>query len=184
MKPLIALACIVAMALLMASCRSTKEAAGGTYLSSKVKVSLPLNGGTLSVSGNLKLVGGERMQLSLLMPILRTEVVRIEITPDGLLLVDRMGKQYIQASRAELRPLLPRRADFTHLEKLLLKAARKGRVSLDAADIGIPKLQNCKLTLSDFSNKPVTIHPFTPSAKYKRVELEELVAMLTGITIQ
>ena len=49
------------------------------------------------MNGTMKLVSGERMQLSLLMPILRSEVARLEITPDDVLVVDRMGKRYVQA---------------------------------------------------------------------------------------
>ena len=35
------------------------------------------------------------MQLSFLMPIIRTEVARMEVTPEEILLVDRMGKRYV-----------------------------------------------------------------------------------------
>ena len=41
----------------------------------------------------------KRQQISLLMPILRTEVARVEVTPDGVLLVDRMNKRFVRATK-------------------------------------------------------------------------------------
>ncbi|KAA5430790.1 DUF4292 domain-containing protein, partial [Bacteroides cellulosilyticus] len=87
------------------------------FLSSKVQLTIPNKGGTITVNGTMKLVSGERMQLSLLMPILRSEVARLEITPDDVLVVDRMGKRYVQATRKELKDVLPKKADFADLEK-------------------------------------------------------------------
>ena len=43
------------------------------------------------------------MQLSFLMPIIRTEVARMEVTPEEILLVDRMGKRYVRATRKEFQ---------------------------------------------------------------------------------
>ena len=60
------------------------------------------------------------------MPILRTEIARIDLTPDEILLVDRMGRRYVQASRKELKSMLPKKATFARLEKLLYEAARPG----------------------------------------------------------
>lgn len=91
------------------------------FLSSKVQLTIPNKGGTITVNGTMKLVSGERVQLSLLMPILRSEVARLEITPDDVLVVDRMGKRYVQATRKELKDVLPKKADFAHLEKMLLR---------------------------------------------------------------
>ena len=88
-------------------------------MSSKVQLTIPNKGGTVTVNGTMKLVSGERMQLSFLMPILRSEIARLEITPNDVLVVDRMGKRYVQATRKELKDILPRKADFAYLEKVV-----------------------------------------------------------------
>ena len=184
LRPRHALSALVVLALaamLLAGCRSSRHVETGTYLSSKVRVTLPMGDGTLSVSGNLRMVGGERVQLSLLMPILHSEVLRIEVNPEELIVVSRMTKQYLQADRQELSPYLPRRADFDHLQRLLLKAANKDKVTLSAQDLGIPKLDRCRLTLTDFSTKPISLNPTTVSAKYERIGLDELLHMLAGL---
>ena len=86
---------------------------------------IPNKGGTVTVNGTMKLVSGERMQLSFLMPILRSEIARLEITPNDVLIVDRMGKRYVQATRKELKDILPK-GDFADLEKDLFDAAQPG----------------------------------------------------------
>lgn len=52
------------------------------------------------------------------MPVFRSEVMRMEVTPDEVLLIDRMNKRYVRATRDELKELLPENADFDRLEKL------------------------------------------------------------------
>ena len=62
----------------------------------------------MSVGGTMKMKTHERVQISLLMPILRTEVARVEVTPDGVLLVDRMNKRFVRATKDELKGMLPK----------------------------------------------------------------------------
>ena len=61
-----------------------------------------------------------------LMPVFRSEVMRMEVTPDEVLLIDRMNKRYVRATRDELKGILPENADFDRLEKLLFKASLPG----------------------------------------------------------
>ena len=57
----------------------------------------------MTVSGSMKMKSGERIQLSVLMPVFRSEVMRMEVTPDEVLLIDRMNKRYVRATRDELQ---------------------------------------------------------------------------------
>ena len=82
------------------------------YLSSKVRLTIPSKDAVFTVNGTMKLISGERMQLSFLMPIIRTEVARMEVTPEEILLVDRMGKRYVRATRKELKDVLPKKGGF------------------------------------------------------------------------
>ena len=176
------LALFVVFALSLAGCRSSRSAVDeGTYLSSKVKLSLPHKDGHLTVNGSLKLVGGQRMQLTMLMPVIRSEILRIEVTPDTLLIVDRIDRLYMQASRRELKAYLPRKADFDHLERLLLRAAKSKEATVDLGDLGLPKVKDCWLTLSDFSTKPLQLEGTKLSAKYKQVEPEELIELIQSL---
>ena len=130
----------------------------------------------------MKMKSGECVQLSFLMPILRSEVARLEATQDEILLVDRMGKRYVRATRKELKDVLPRKADFAHLEKLLYAASKpNGKKVLTGKELGIPALERGKIELSDFSDKAFTITPTKLSQRYKEVPLEELLEMLISL---
>ena len=68
----------------LAGCKTTRKAETSKfpestrYLSSKVRLTVPTKDAVFTVNGTMKLISGERMQLSFLMPIIRTEVARME----------------------------------------------------------------------------------------------------------
>ncbi|MDR0939312.1 MAG: DUF4292 domain-containing protein [Mediterranea sp.] len=180
---------ILLLALTLTGCRSSKHLLAPEaettphYLSSRLQLTLPRKqGGGMSVNGTMKMKSGECVQVSLLMPILRTEVARIEATPHQVLLVDRMGKRYVRASREELRQMFPRNAEFAQLQKLLEDAAKPdGKRELSGTDLGIPALEGSKVILYDFSTKELSIPLTQLSAQYKQVALQEFVHLLKGM---
>ncbi|MBQ8501238.1 MAG: DUF4292 domain-containing protein [Bacteroides sp.] len=183
-KPL-ALVCLL-MAVLLVGCKTTRtaeRAKGMSCLSSKVELTVPhKHGNALTVGGTLKLKSGELAQLSFLMPILRSEVARVEVSPDAILLVDRMGKRYVRATRQELKQILPRKATFERLEKLLFDAAKpNGKRTLTGSELGIPSMEKAAIRLYDFSDKEIAVTPTVLSAKYREVPLEEMLEMLLSI---
>ncbi len=170
----------------LSGCKTSRKATSSLgeprYLSSKVQLTIPNKGGSITLNGTMKLVSGERMQLSLLMPIIRSEIARLEITPDDVLVIDRMGKRYVQASRKELKDILPRKADFAHLEKMLFDASKPGgKNSLTGKELGIASLEKGKIVLSDFSNKEMSLAPTQVSSRYTKVEWTELLEMLAKL---
>lgn len=182
-RPFIGLLWLTALLIGLAGCRTSRQAGSKTdetgYLSSKVVLTVPTKEAVLTVNGTMKLKNGERMQLSFLMPILRSEVARIDITPDEVILVDRMGKRYVQTSRRELKDMLPKKATFQQLEKLLYAAARPGgKNTLTGSELGIPSLEKGRIELTDFSTKPFSLPPTQLSSRYQKVELHELLEML------
>ncbi len=170
----------------LSGCKTSRKATSSLgeprYLSSKVQLTIPNKDGSITVNGTMKLVSGERMQLSFLMPIIRSEIARLEITPDDVLVIDRMGKRYVQASRKELKDILPKKADFAHLEKMLFDASKPGgKTSLTGKELGIPSLEKGKIVLSDFSNKEISLTPTQVSSRYAKVEWTELLEMLAKL---
>ena len=136
----------------------------------------------MSIGGTMKMKTHERVQVSLLMPILRTEVARIEITPDEVLLVDRMNRRFVRATKEELKGMLPKNAEFSRLEKILMDASLPGgKTELTGKDVGIPSLEKAKVQLYEFSTKEFSMTPTELTAKYRQVPLEELVKMLTAL---
>ena len=174
---------LLLLVVMLAGCKSTKNITSSVpvaepcYLSSKLQLTIPSGSdGSITTGGTMKMKGGERVQLSILMPILRTEIARLEITPDEVLLIDRMNKRYVRASRKELDDILPKDARFSKLEKLLLSASRpEGKAELSGKELGIPSLERAKVRLYDFSSKEFAMTPTEISDRYTQVPLEELL---------
>ena len=106
------------IAVVLVGCKSSKrltatkvpevtasEAAIPSYLASRLQLTIPGKGGSMSVGGTMKMKSRERVQISLLMPILRTELARIEVTPTEVLFVDRMNKRFVRATKNELKEI-------------------------------------------------------------------------------
>lgn len=180
---------LLLVVMVLTGCKSTKNITSNVpvaepcYLSSKLQLTIPSGSdGSITTGGTMRMKGGERVQLSILMPILRTEIARLEITPDEVLLIDRMNKRYVRASRKELEDILPKDARFSKLEKLLLSASRPGgKAELSGKELGIPSLEKAKVRLYDFSSKEFVMTPAEVSDRYIQVPLEELLNMLTKL---
>lgn len=74
---------------------------------------------TIKLPGQLRMRKDDVIRLQLLVPILRTEVGRVEFTPDGVLVVDRIHKQYVKASYDEVSFLKNNGITFYTLQSLL-----------------------------------------------------------------
>lgn len=180
---------LLLIVVLLAGCKSSKHAIVPeakpivpSYLASKLQLTIPGKNGSMTVGGTMKMKSSERVQISLLMPILRTEVVRIEVTPDEILLVDRMNKRFVRATKEELKDILPKNAQFAHLEKLLNEASLPGgKTELTGKDLGIASMEKAKLELYEFSTKEFSMIPTELTNRYTQVPLEELMKMLINL---
>jgi len=85
--------------------------------SSKLKLVVNLDGKQTSVNGNLKMKKDELIQVSIV-PFLGIEVAKVDISPQGVLILDRMNKQYVQLGFDELAFLGKADLDFNVLQAL------------------------------------------------------------------
>lgn len=90
--------------------------------SSRLKLTMPTNKGEFSLNGYLKMQRNELIQISLLVPILRSEAVRVEISPEKILVIDRMNKRYADVPVEELYALFGTGMDFSSLQSLFSNA--------------------------------------------------------------
>ena len=132
----------VVMVALMTACSSTKSlkkaesivgmdetefvesvisnAGGWKALTAKMSLSIDLEGkGATKVNGTLRIKKGEVIQMSVA-PFLGIEVARAEISPGGILVIDRMNKRYVEVSFAEVKTLAHADLDFHTLQALFL----------------------------------------------------------------
>ena len=143
---------------LMASCSSTKSlktshsiegmtesefvenvivnAGGWDALTAKMALAIDLEGkGATKVNGTLRIKKGEVIQLSIA-PFLGIEVARAEISPEGILVIDRMNKRYVEVSFAEVKALAHADLDFHTLQALFLNELfLPGKGDLTARDV-------------------------------------------------
>ncbi len=177
---------MVVVVALLSSCKTSRVVTGGSEtsrsVSSRLQLTVPNKSSTLTLNGTMKMQSGERIQLSVLVPILRSEAVRIDLTPEEVLIVDRMNRRYVRANREDLKGVLPAKAEFSRLEKMIVDVADKGeRVTLTAAELGIPKMEKAKVEFYDFSFNELTLTPTEVSNKYTEVSVEELLEMLNKL---
>ena len=134
---------IILLALFVVSCSTTKNAkkadfieglsekeywenilsnCGGVEreaLTAKMSLALDVSGKTTRVNGTMRIKKGEVIQLSIA-PLLGIEVARAEISPFGVLVIDRMNKRYVRVTFTELQELTNAQLDFHTLQALFL----------------------------------------------------------------
>lgn len=175
------------MLLLMVSCKSSKSVfrtSEGAFFtgeehmeallkqtpvyesfSARIKLTVPTKKSTQSVNGTLKIQRNELIQLSLLMPLIRTEIVRIDITPEYILLIDRLKKRYAKVPVSQLNEMFQVDLDFYMLQALFSNEVfLKGRYNLKPKDISSFKteiLDDDELGLYTVLSHPIVCAFFT-----------------------
>ncbi|MDR2692328.1 MAG: DUF4292 domain-containing protein [Dysgonamonadaceae bacterium] len=77
-----------------------------------------VNRDSITADARLRIVKDEMIQLSLRIPILGTEAARINISPDQILIIDRMNKRYFVESMENLKKHLPFDFDYYSVQSL------------------------------------------------------------------
>ena len=161
-----------------------ETAKSAEYLSSKMGLTIPYKDAVFTVDGTMKMKSGEMIQVSMLMPILRTEIARVQVTPTELLIVDRVNRRFVRAGDSGLRYAVVSGFTYDKLEKVLFALGKDGTSkSLSGEDLGLTKLKKAKVELYDFSTEPVDVSPIELSSRYKQVTLEEMMQLLTSLSL-
>ncbi|KAA6351084.1 hypothetical protein EZS27_001510 [termite gut metagenome] len=187
MKPIRDISVLLLCVLLLGACKTPRTTqipseSAPRYLSSKLQLTAPYQGEMITLTGTIKMECSERIQVSVLMPMFHTEVIRIDITPNEILFIDRINKRYVQASTADINVFLTRKVNFKKLEKLLLDASQpNAKTTITGEELGINSLKSAKLRLYDFSTDNITITPTKVSSQYTPIELNELLKLILEI---
>jgi hypothetical protein len=104
-------------------------------VTSKVNLTLKLSGKSpVKLGGTLRIRRNQVVQLSVTY-LLGIEVGRLEITPDGLMVIDRVNKRYVDIPFAELSSLTHANLDFYTLQALFLNELfLPGQTTVTASD--------------------------------------------------
>lgn len=102
------------------------------------KVSLNLNTGSsknTKLSATLRMKKGEVIQLSVA-PLLGIEVARLEISPERILAVDRLHKQYVEVSFEDLNRMANLNLSFNVLQSLFMNEIfLPGKETVEVSDL-------------------------------------------------
>lgn len=122
-------------------------------------LSFTLNTGSrnISVPGILHMRKDEVIRIQLLIPLIRSEVGRIEFTKDYVLFIDRMHKQYVKASYNDVSFLKDNGINFYSLQALFWnqlfipgqQRVGESQLSMFSVDLAAAQANNVPVTLLD-----------------------------------
>ncbi len=120
------------MGILLAACGTSKKAAKDAVkeqedkvpsaLVVKTKVRVELKGDDMSTTGTLRMKKGEVIQLSLVDPLIGiTEVARMELSPERVLVIDRLNRRYMEVPYSDVSFLQTKKIDFGKIQDIFRK---------------------------------------------------------------
>lgn len=152
-----------------------------TNMTAHVRVKLKYDGSNIGTSGTLRMRKGEVIQLALVDPILGiSEVGRMEIDPNSILLIDRYNKRYVVLTYEDLNRYSNRGIDYQTIENYFWQQAT--REDTDQLQFQFPlgrKTVELTLNLSSKNDKSDWEAHTVPSYKYDQVSAEELFKSLS-----
>ena len=106
--------------------KKTKKWAYGTNYTAKVSVKVKVGDKDISTNGSLKMRKDDVIQITLVDPVLGVmEVGRMEISPDSVLVIDRVNKRYMQESYETLSLMAGKNITFDAVQQLFWDEANK-----------------------------------------------------------
>lgn len=149
---------------------------------SRIHATMTFNGQSLSTSGHLRMRRGDVIQVSLLDPIIGiTEVGRLEISPDMVLLIDRYNKRYVLMTYDEINALSRQQLSYPQVEYLFWQQALQAGKDEVKFQIPTSKPIALSLRLSKRGNDAKWDAHTTPSERYTQVSAEELMKGINEI---
>lgn len=155
------------------------KVAVGTNFTSKVRVTITQEGKDVTTSGNLRMRYGDVIQLTLVDPLLGiAEIGRLELSPDKVLIIDRVNKRYVDTNYEEFSALKSRNIDFNTIQEFFWQEAKKG----DKFAYTIPAKKDIKLDLrlSDKSSNANWDAHTAVSGKYTKTDANKLFGSIIG----
>jgi hypothetical protein len=142
----------------LTACGASRHAATAeATVYARVEITLPMEGGESEVfGGQLRMRPDEIIRLSFLTPIVRSEAVRVELTPQRLLVIDRTHRRYADEPLDVLGDYLNRELGFRELQTYLTE----------------------RCTLSDVRTEARALAPTPPPASYTRLTFDELIQQI------
>ncbi len=144
-------------------------------LTARLGVNVNMGGKSVSCNGILRMKRDDVVQLCLTLPLLGTEVARLECTPTEVLLLDRFNKQFIRGTYSDVKFLQQTGLDFYSFQSMLWdELFVPGERNIDDA---LPRFrtaqngQHTSLILSDTPRLEYSFLTLTSKAVVDRVSI-------------
>lgn len=151
--------------------------AEGTNLTANVKIKVTQANKDMSTTGTLRMRYGEVIQITLSDPILGiAELGRMELSPNNILVIDRINKRYVSTDYEEFKALKTNNISFENIQEIFWKEAQ----SSDRLSYTIPASKPIKLDLqiSGRSNSSKWTPHSTVSSRYTRTDVNKLFSSM------
>lgn len=153
--------------------KSTKSTEAGTNFTSKVRVTITQNDKSISTTGMLRMRYDDVIQITLVDPFLGiTEVGRIELSPDSVLIIDRINKRYVSTRYEEFDVLHKNNIDFQEVQEHFWREAQNANELSYSMPTKNPVKLNLKL--SDKGNASSWNAHTDVSSKYSKTDANKL----------
>lgn len=153
--------------------QKNKAIANGTNFTAKVKVTVTRDGKSIATTGALRMRYNDVIQLTLTDPVLHiAEVGRLELSPNNVLIIDRLNKRYVSTNYDELHALRNSKTGFSEVQDMFWKEAQEK----DAFSYTIPSGQVVKLDLqlSDKGSASNWEAHTSVSSRYTKTDINQL----------
>lgn len=169
-------------AFLLSGCTSTRTAlftriptSNTRQLSARFSATLPQD--NQKVKGLIKLTHTTDLQLSFRAPVVGNEVIRIVLTKDSILMIDRIHKCYVKTTSylfaKQFDPNHASEYSLQKTEKKMWKLSKKQTAVVRASTLGCPIMNETEVMLYKISTEPFTWRTTTISSRYKQLTLDE-----------
>ena len=157
--------------------KSTKSTAAGTNFTSKVRVTITQSDKSISTTGTLRMRYDDVIQITLVDPFLGiTEVGRVELSPDSVLIIDRINKRYVSTKYDEFDVLKRNNVDFQTVQEYFWREAQGADVLSYTMPVKSPVKLDLKL--SDKGNASSWNAHTEVSNKYSKTDANKLFRSL------
>ena len=173
---------ILFLCLILEGCTSSKIILSTTdpttsfkQLSARFSTTLPID--NQRVKGILKLTHSRDLQLSFRVPVVGNEIMRIVLTEDSVLIIDRIHKCYVKTTpflfAEKFDPKHASEYSLSSIEAKMRLLGTKKTAIVKASELGCPIMNDTKVTLKKISTKSFPWYITKISNKYKRMSLNE-----------
>ncbi|MBQ0021738.1 MAG: DUF4292 domain-containing protein [Prevotellaceae bacterium] len=143
----------------------------------KVKVNITRGDKNISTTGNLRMRRDDVIQLTLVDPLIGiAEVGRIELSPDNVLVIDRINKRYVQTTYDEFGVLKEKNINFETIQSFFWDEAQKSGQLVYTIPSRVPLKLDLKL--SDKNNASNWEGHTSVSGKYVKTDADKLFGSL------